>query len=159
ALSRAWTSGPWKSRTSTTRRADTWIAQAAMPPGTERGASAVMVLGTRIYVAGGLRGASVGDFSAYDTATDRWESLPPMPGPRDLLVGGVVQGIVFAVGGRGPAGRLTGKVDAFDPNARTWSMRKAMPTGRAGCAAGVIGDRIIVAGGEGNRGRPDGVFV
>ena len=140
-------------------KADTWTPKAAMPPGTERGAAAVMVLGTRIYVAGGLRGASVGDFSAYDTATDRWESLPPMPGPRDHLIGGVVKGILFAVGGRGPAMGLTGRVDAFDPNAKTWSMRKAMPTARAGCAAGVIGDRIIVAGGEGDRGRPDGVFV
>jgi N-acetylneuraminic acid mutarotase len=140
-------------------KADAWTPRTAMPPGTERGAAAVMVVGSRIYVAGGLRGASVGDFSSYDTATDRWESLPPMPGPRDHLVGGVVKGILFAVGGRGPAVGLTGRVDAFDPSAKTWSVRKAMPTARAGCAAGVIGDRIIVAGGEGNRGRPDGVFV
>jgi len=140
-------------------KADAWTPKAPMPAGTERGASAVMVLGTRIYVAGGLRGASVGDFSSYDTATDRWEALPPMPGPRDHLVGGVVQGILFTVGGRGPAVGLTGRVDAFDPNANRWSVRKAMPTPRAGCAAGVIGDRIIVAGGEGNRGRQDGVFA
>ena len=140
-------------------KTDVWTPRTPMPPGTERGASAVMTLGTRIYVAGGFRGASVGDFSSYDPATDRWESLPPMPGPRDHLVGGVVNGILFAVGGRGPAVGLTGRVDAFDPNTRTWSARTPMPTPRAGCAAGVIADRIIVAGGEGNRRRPDGVFV
>jgi N-acetylneuraminic acid mutarotase len=140
-------------------KADAWTPRTPMPPGTERGASAAMVMGTRIYVAGGLRGTSVGDFSSYDVSTDRWDALPAMPGPRDHLVGGVVGGVLFAIGGRGPSVGLTGRVDAFDPKSRTWSPRTPMPTSRAGCAAGVIADRIIVVGGEGDRRRPDGVFV
>ncbi len=139
--------------------ADAWTPRTPMPPGTERGASGVAVMGTRIYVAGGLRGSSVADFSAYDVAMDRWESLPAMPGPRDHLVAGAVGGVFFAIGGRGPAVGLTGRVDAFEPNAKAWSSRKPMPTPRAGCAAGVVADRIIVVGGEGNGRRPDGVFV
>src|SRR5262245_61562157 len=43
-------------------KTDAWTPNAPMPPGTERGASAVMVVGTRIFVAGGFRGSSVGDF-------------------------------------------------------------------------------------------------
>jgi Kelch motif protein len=140
-------------------RADRWTPKAPMPAGTERGASAVAAMGPRIYVAGGLRGNPVGDFSAYNVATNRWEVLPAVPGPRDHLVGGAVDGIFFAIGGRGPAVGLTGRVDAFDSNAKTWSSRRSMPTPRAGCAAGVVANRIIVVGGEGSPGRPDGVFV
>jgi len=139
--------------------ADAWTPRKPMPAGTERGASAVAVVGTRIYVAGGLRGSSVGDCSAYDPASDRWEALPMMPGPRDHAVGAAVNGVVFVLGGRGPAVGLTGRVDAFDPRGGTWSPRRPMPTPRAGVAGGVVGGRIIVVGGEGNRRRPDGVFV
>ncbi|MGH2608439.1 MAG: Kelch repeat-containing protein, partial [Tepidiformaceae bacterium] len=52
--------------------ADSWGAGALMPAGTQRGASATVAIGRRIYVAGGLRGGAVADFAVYDTATDTW---------------------------------------------------------------------------------------
>jgi N-acetylneuraminic acid mutarotase len=56
-----------------------WSTHAQLPPTTERGASGVAVVGTRIYVLGGFRGQSVTDASSYDTATDTHQQLPPLP--------------------------------------------------------------------------------
>jgi len=136
---------------------DTWTEKQGMPAGTERGASGVAVIGSRIYVAGGLRSRSVDEVSAYDTATDTWESLAPIPEPLDHLVGASVSGLFYALGGRRDA--PTNRVDAFDPSTRQWSSRAHMPTPRAGCAAGVLGGRIYVLGGEGNPSTSTGVFL
>jgi N-acetylneuraminic acid mutarotase len=134
-----------------------WSAKTPLPMGQERGASAVAVVGSKIYVAGGDRGGSVTDFSAYDTETDTHVSLPPLPAPRDHLVGSAIGARVYAIGGRA-GGILYGSVDAFDTVSGTWSTVADVRTRRAGAAAAVLGDRIVVAGGEGNVDSPDGVF-
>src|SRR5262249_10134432 len=79
---------------------NTWSFLGMMPAETERGAAAIGVIGTKIYIAGGYRRGSVADFSAYDIATSSWELLPPLPEARDHLVGGVVGEKFYAVGGR-----------------------------------------------------------
>jgi N-acetylneuraminic acid mutarotase len=137
-----------------------WTALASMPAGTERGSSAVGVIGATIYVAGGFRAAaSVADASAYDIETDTWEALPDLPEPRDHLVGAVVDGVLYAIGGRdGSIDGNSGEVVAFDPQVGAWSARAPMPTPRSGAAAAVVGGRILVAGGEGNPEDPRGVF-
>jgi N-acetylneuraminic acid mutarotase len=138
---------------------DAWTPKTSMPSGTQRGASGVAVVGTKIYVAGGYRaGAAVADFSAYDTATDTWETLPAVPSPRDHLVAGAIDGVVYVAGGRN--GTIAGHIpdlDAYDPIAATWSPRPPMPTSRGGAAAAVIGGRLYVFGGEGS-GSGTGVF-
>jgi N-acetylneuraminic acid mutarotase len=138
---------------------DAWTAHTAMPAGTQRGAAAVGVMGTAIWVAGGYRDGSVADVSAYDTVNDTWDtSLPPLPEARDHLVGGVVSGVFYAIGGRenGTANR-TGRVDALMPGG-AWTARAPMLTARSGCAAGVVGGKIVVVGGEGSPTAPLGVF-
>jgi N-acetylneuraminic acid mutarotase len=139
---------------------DHWSARAAMPTGTQRGASMVGVVGTRIYVAGGFRGSAVADFAAYDTVADSWTVLPPLPTPRDHGVGGAVGTVMLAIGGRDttPASHVP-RVDAFDTVAGAWSARAPLPTSRGGAAAGVLDGSVIVAGGEGNPGSPRGVFA
>jgi N-acetylneuraminic acid mutarotase len=140
--------------------ADSWTPKASMPAGTERGASGVAVVGTKIYVAGGFRaGVAVDDFSAYDTATNTWQTLPDVPSARDHLVAGAIDGIVIAAGGRN--GTITGhfaRVDAYDPLAGTWTPRAPMPTSRGGAAGAVSGGRLYVIGGEGS-GSGSGVFA
>jgi N-acetylneuraminic acid mutarotase len=139
---------------------DHWSARAAMPAGTQRGASMVGVIGTRIYVAGGFRSAAVADFAAYDTAADSWTVLPSLPTARDHGVGAAVGTVMLAFGGRDttPASHVP-RVDAFDTVAGVWSPRTPLPTSRGGAAAGVLDGRVIVAGGEGNPGSPRGVFA
>jgi N-acetylneuraminic acid mutarotase len=56
-------------------QATEWATRTAMPAGTERGASAVGVIDSRILVAGGSGVAgSVGSFSAYNHQTDTRQS-------------------------------------------------------------------------------------
>jgi N-acetylneuraminic acid mutarotase len=137
--------------------ADQWMPLASMPSGTERGASGVAVVGTRIYVAGGLRGDSVADFSAYDTATNSWEALPSISVARDHLAAATLQGRVYAVAGR-DNGDLRGALEAFDPATGAWTSRAAIPTARGGCAAAELSGRLVVMGGEGNDADLNGIF-
>jgi N-acetylneuraminic acid mutarotase len=139
---------------------NSWTPRAPLPSGQERGAGGVAVVGTKIYVAGGLRGAtSLADFTSYDTASDEHATLPPLAQATDHLVGGAVGGIVYAIGGRfGGINGLLGRVAAFDPAAASWSDKAPMITPRGGSAAAVVRDRIVVAGGEGNTAVSSGVF-
>jgi N-acetylneuraminic acid mutarotase len=140
---------------------DSWTQKTSLPTGRERGAGGVAVIGTKIYVAGGLRGlTSVADFSSYDTAVDAHATLPPLVQATDHLIGGAVDGIVYAIGGRqGGITGLIGRVAAFDPASGQWSERAPMITPRGGAAAAVVRDRIVVAGGEGNPNVSTGVFA
>jgi N-acetylneuraminic acid mutarotase len=137
-----------------------WTPKASLPSGHERGAGGVAVIGTKIYVAGGLRnGNSVADFTSYDTASNEHATLPALAQATDHLVGGAVGGIVYAIGGRfNGITSLLGNVVAFDPAAGSWSDKAPMITARGGAAAAVVRDRIVVAGGEGNSAVASGVF-
>jgi N-acetylneuraminic acid mutarotase len=136
-----------------------WAPRASMPAGTERGSSFVASIGTKIYVAGGLRGGSVADFSEYDTVANQWAALPALPMGRDHGMGAAVQGLFYAIGGRSAGiGGHTTRVDLYDPVARAWSSRAPMPTSRGGGAVAVAKGRIVIMSGEGDGRRPSGVF-
>jgi N-acetylneuraminic acid mutarotase len=139
---------------------DAWTEGASMPSGTERGAAAVGVIGEQMFIAGGLRGGdAVGDVSAYDPSADAWEALPALPEALDHLVGGVIDGVFYVVGGRkGGTGSHLPRVDAYDPAGGIWTPRSPMPTSRGGAAAGVVNGLLIVVGGEGNPDADSGVF-
>lgn len=136
-----------------------WTEKTAMPEGRQRGASATVAIGGKIYVAGGLRSGTVADFSAYDPATDRWETLPDMPRPLDHAGAAAVGGKLYVLGGRaaGIEG-VSGAVLIYDPDERTWSSGADMPTPRGGVAAAVAEGEIFVLGGEGNPAVETGVF-
>ena len=137
----------------------TWEPRRSMPEGTQRGASGVTVVDGKLYVAGGFRGSAVNDFSAYAPATDRWTALADLPVAADHLVAEVIDGIVYAAGGRG--GVIVAhrpRLDAYDPATGLWSARAPMPTSRAGAAAAVLDGRLYVFGGEGNGAVATGVF-
>lgn len=136
---------------------NSWQSRTAMPGGSERGASAVAAIGDLIYVAGGLRGASVDDFSVYDAVADQWQALQNMPTARDHLAGASFNGRFYAIAGRNAAG-LRNAVEIYDPGAPGWSMGPAIPTARGGCAGALLGGRIFVFGGEGNAAVASGVF-
>ena len=72
-----------------------------------------------------------------------------MPTPRQHLASSVVQGKLYAIGGRvsGVATNLNVN-EEYDHSTDSWSARAPMPTNRSGIAAAVEGDRIFVLGGE-----------
>lgn len=129
-----------------------WRERMAMPAGSERGASGVAEIGGKIYVAGGLRGQSVTNFSAYDPAANSWQPLPDLPLALDHLAAGAVGGVFYALGGRGGGiGGVSAAVHAFDPmDGGGWTRKADMPTARGGVAGAVLGGKVYVLGGEGN---------
>lgn len=137
-----------------------WHPMTPMPAGTERAGSAVGVIGSKVYIAGGVRGDEpVADFSAYDVEADTWKELPPMPEARGYVVGGAVGGIFYTIGGqKGGSSEMAGDVFAFDPAKGAWSARASMPTPRSDAAAGIVDDRIFVLGGEGDAETETGLF-
>lgn len=142
--------------------ADEWDRMLApMTAGQERGSSFVGAIDGTIYVAGGLVGAAATDlFSSYDIAADEWtDDLPALPDIRDHGAFGVVDGVLYGIGGRrGGIASVESTVLSFDPAVGSWQTGAPMPTARGGVASAVVGDLIVVAGGEGSSSDPGGVF-
>jgi uncharacterized protein (TIGR03437 family) len=135
---------------------NSWQRLATMP--TPRGASGVAVIGTRIYVAGGLASSGVvRSFEAFDTATRQWAVLPAMPTARDHLTAQSLNGKFYALSGRN-GGTMLPQTEEFDPATNTWRTRAPIPVPRGGLASGIAGGRIIVFGGEGPSGTPERTF-
>jgi N-acetylneuraminic acid mutarotase len=140
--------------------ATAWAPVAALPAGTERGGGATAVVGTRIYVIGGLRGGAVAEVSIYDTTTDTFTAGPALPEPRDHLGAAGVGDQVVVIGGR------TGRIEShqsdtwiLDQGASSWRSARPMPTSRGGFALAGLGSRLYVFGGEGNGREASGVFA
>ncbi len=73
-----------------------------------------------------------------------------MPTPRVYYAVGVVNGVVYAVGGSTASG-CTDSMEAYDPSTNAWTERAPMPTAVCSLAVGVI-DGILYAVGGGNNG-------
>jgi len=138
---------------------DRWAERRAMPLGTERASACVAVVGSKIYVFGGANGTTVRDASAYDTDLDDWQSLPPLPEPREHCVAEGIDGIVYIASGRsdGIAG-FEATTWAYDPAAQRYDERAPIRTPRGGTAGAVLAGKLFVFGGEGNASEASGVF-
>jgi N-acetylneuraminic acid mutarotase len=127
---------------------DSWTTRAPMP--TARSGLAVGVVNGVLYAVGGHSDAwgSAGDLAtveAYDPVTNSWTTKAPMPTARSGLAVGVVNGVLYAVGGY--SGRTT--VEAFDPVANSWTSRAPMPTDRHELAVAVVNGVLYAVGGGG----------
>ncbi len=105
-----------------------------------------------MYVVGGLdnvNGIILATVEAYDPATNTWTTRRSMPTPRFALSVGVVNGILYAVGGRTAFAPSTAvaTVEAYDPATDTWTTSAPMPTPRSYLAAGVVNNVLHAVGG------------
>jgi N-acetylneuraminic acid mutarotase len=84
------------------------------------------------------------------------DSGRPLQTPRDHLAVAVVNGRLYALGGRrdGSYARNLATNEAYNPATDHWEPRVSMPTARSGIAAAVLDGRIFVVGGE----APSGTF-
>ena len=141
--------------------ADRWSKGPEIPPQRRRGASGVAVHDGIIYLVGGNRrghmSGYVAWFDAFDPAAGRWTELPDAPHARDHFHAAVIDGKLYAAGGRRSAHDLgnalaqtVGEVDVYDFRTKRWSTLPApLPTPRAGTASAVIDGKLAVIGGEG----------
>src|SRR5262249_39090527 len=78
----------------------------------------------------------------------RWLTLRPMNEPRQELAAAVLDGTVYAVGGRG--GRANAN-EKYDPAADHWTLAADLPVSTDHAWAVVLGPRLYVGGGTSNR--------
>src|SRR4051812_47279282 len=59
--------------------------------------------------------------------TNIWTTQAPIPTGRYLLASGVVNGVIYAVGGRLTSGLGTTAVQAYNPGTNSWATRAPLP--------------------------------
>ncbi len=129
-----------------------WSELAPMP--IARIAHRMVALDGRLYVIGGADGRALAEGSVepgavliYDPGADTWTMGAAIPFSRDHIGVVVVDGEVWAIGGR--AGGLNhARVDIYDPPTDTWRDGPALPEPTSGAAEAVIDGRILLSGGE-----------
>ena len=76
---------------------------------------------------------------AYNPLANAWTTKAPMPAARYQLATGVVNGILYAVGGLNATNGSVATNQAYDPTTNAWTTATPMPTARATLSVGVIG--------------------
>jgi N-acetylneuraminic acid mutarotase len=139
---------------------DDWRDEPEMP--TLRDGPSAAVVGSSVYLVGGIASfdrsynvaRSVATFERFDTATGKWETLPPLPRALNHVALAAVGDAIYALGGETDRLRL-GDVVAeswrYDIAARRWDPIAPMPTARGAAATAVLGHRIYVVGGLAGR--------
>jgi N-acetylneuraminic acid mutarotase len=130
-----------------------WQTRASLP--TSRGASGCAAEGIKIYCAGGLSSTAgntaIAAMEVYNTVTNTWATLAPMPRVRDHFQAAVINGKFYAVSGRDTAITATNTFnDVYDIATNTWTQGAPIPTARGGYSVAVLQGRLIVISGEGN---------
>src|SRR2546426_8247199 len=96
-----------------------WIAKAPIP--TPRAGLAVGVVNAILYAVGGRVDHEDGRWEyfptveACDPSTNSWTTKAPMPTSRGYLSVGVVDGILYALGGFGSQVSVSTRLDAYNP--------------------------------------------
>jgi N-acetylneuraminic acid mutarotase len=127
-----------------------WTAAPSLPnPQCCAGAA---LLGTVLAIAGGYQSDGHTPTDAlllFDTATQAWQSGPPMPTARANAMAAVWNGKLVVIGGGTQYGALqaTGVIEIFDPTSNSWSTSPLAVTPRAGGIAMADSDRVYVIGG------------
>ncbi len=141
-----------------------WFQMTQIPSNRRRGAAGVVHYQDKFYIVGGLSGGhgstatSYNYFDVYDAAKGTWQTLPNAPHARDHFGAAVVNGKLYALGGRASVGgsffnNTVPQVDVYNFSTNSWSTLPAssnLPNPRAGNAAAVLDGEILVIGGEGH---------
>lgn len=127
----------------------TWAERAEVPAG--RFYSGGAAAGDRMYLAGGLDGASAISASLweFDPAADDWQAKAPMPTARYGLAAAESGGRIYAAGGRQLVPLLAEQaaMEEYDPATDAWTAKAAMPTARFAPGAAGLGGYVYVIGG------------
>lgn len=131
-----------------------WAGLAPMPD--PRGEVAAAAIGTRLVVAGGLRGVGTTSdaVSVYDIAKDGWARGKPLPEPRHHAAGASIEGRIYVSGGASGATDWTPRDNLWRARpGGAWEIEAVMPEGRQGHAMVTWGGRLYVIGGMGDTDR------
>ncbi|WP_434990781.1 Kelch repeat-containing protein [Xanthomonas melonis] len=142
---------------------DRWQEGPEIPKHRRRGAAGTVEHDGVLYLVGGnTRGHMSGYvpwLDAFDTRTQQWTQLADAPRARDHFHAAVIDGKLYAAGGRRSAhesgntlAQTISEVDVYDIQRGTWSVAPAaLPTQRAGTAAVARNGQLLIIGGESMR--------
>lgn len=119
-----------------------------------------------LYTVGGLNASHipVNTNYAYDPKTNTWSTKSPMPTARQHIATAVVDGKLYAMGGRFLGNGIRSediqdthtnfnRVEMYDPKTDSWTVREPMQVKRSGFTATQASDgNIYVFGGQGIEG-------
>jgi hypothetical protein len=128
---------------------DRLIPRAALPKAIAAGALVQLDENRMALVGGNDGGRSLADLHIYDVATDSWSTGPSMSVPRDHLGAAVVNGKLYAIGGRNADSFILATVEIYDLAANTWSRGPDLQVARSGHAVAAANGKIYAFGGEG----------
>jgi hypothetical protein len=135
---------------------DSWNVKMSMSQA--RFGLGIVAVDNKIYAIGGATsfntydgsvGGFVGTNECYDSVTDTWITLKPMPTPRYDFAIVAYQGKIYCIGGNA-AGEMRwppmgcGITEVYDPATNSWSTKKLMPTNGRNLQAHVIDGKIFV---------------
>lgn len=69
-------------------------------------------------------------FFRYDTITNQWEMVSPLPKPVHSAAATVCGGKIYVFGGVNEAGRSAGVLQSYIPQTNTWSFIESPMIGR-----------------------------
>jgi hypothetical protein len=123
-----------------------WKEAAPMPE--PRFNFAACVVGSNIYVFGGMSNYNHGERSVfrYDAETDDWSTLASMPGVGSRHSATELGGLVYILG----TGADYSGLQCYDPASDLWSTLSPMTTASSHGASFVLGGCLYAAGGERN---------
>ncbi len=85
---------------------------------------------------------------AYDIESGTWQKKAPMPTPRDHLKSTVIDGKIYAVGGRQTSIKATvGANEVYDPITDKWEVLEPLPTIRGGLGITSLNGSVFAFGG------------
>ncbi len=143
--------------------ADAWSSGPSLPEGRRRGGAGAVIHDGKLYVVCGIINGhwdgNVAWLDVCDLKTGEWTRLPDAPRARDHFQAAVIDGKIYAAGGRRTSGATKQvfdltipQVDVFDIASGKWATLPEpvgnLPTPRAGSMSIGLGPQLLVAGGE-----------
>lgn len=81
----------------------------------------------------------------YDTITNQWETVSPLPKPVHSAAATVCGGKIYVFGGVNEAGRSAGVLQSYVPQSNTWSFIESPMIGKTGDNAQCVCHRFTQA--------------
>ncbi|WP_109830011.1 Kelch repeat-containing protein [Reichenbachiella versicolor] len=144
---------------------DQWIEGPEIPKSRQRGGAGLVVYNDKFYLVGGNtighNGGYVNWFDEYDPYANTWNILENASEKRDHFYAGVIDGKLYAAGGRRSGGKggvfapVITTVDVYDFEKSSWSkLTNPLPTPRAAPGTAVYKGKLYLMGGEGEKKGP-----
>jgi hypothetical protein len=133
-----------------------WVLKAPPPPNSRLDGAVIAVngmmyaIGGRVYTWDNDPLVGVAAVDVYNPATDVWTERAPIPTPRADLAVGVINGIIYAVGGTTNWNDRLATVEAYDPATDSWTTRAPMLKPRSLLGVATVNGKLYAIGGDGS---------